>query len=80
MVNLPVHASWLDLVEVYFSVIQRKLPTRDGFGDLDARAEQILAFEQRNANARSSGRRFTLTDLNQILARISRHNPFTPQP
>ena len=81
MVHLPVHASWLNQVEVYFSVIQRKLLTPDDFGDLDGLAEQILAFEQHyNAHARPFDWRFTRTDLNHLLARISRHDPFTPQP
>jgi transposase len=81
MVHLPVHASWLNQVEVYFSVIQRKLLTPDDFGDLDGLAEQILAFEQHyNATARPFSWKFTRTDLNQLLARISRHDPFTPQP
>ena len=81
MVHLPVHASWLNQVEVYFSVIQRKLLTPDDFGDLDGLAEQILAFEQHyNATARPFDWKFTRTDLNQLLARISRHDPFTPQP
>ena len=40
MVHLPVHASWLNQVEVYFSVIQRKLLTPDDFGDLDSLAEK----------------------------------------
>jgi hypothetical protein len=81
MVHLPVHASWLNQVEVYFSVIQRKLLTPDDFGDLDGLAEQVLAFEQHyNATARPFDWRFTRTDLNQLLARISRHDPFTPQP
>ena len=81
MVHLPVHASWLNQVEVYFSVIQRKLLTPDDFGDLDGLAEEVLAFEQHyNATARPFGWKFTRTDLNQLLARISRHDPFTPQP
>jgi hypothetical protein len=45
MVHLPVHASWLNQVEVYFSVIQRKLLTPDDFEDPDELATQILAFE-----------------------------------
>jgi hypothetical protein len=69
------------LIEVYFSVIRRKLLTPDDFGDLDGLAEQILAFEQHyNATARPFSWKFTRTDLNQLLARISRHDPFTPQP
>src|ERR1700689_5931288 len=81
MIHLPVHASWLNQVEVYFSVIQRKLLTPDDFGDLDDLAEQVLAFEQHyNANARPFDWKFTRADLNKLLARISRHDPFTPQP
>jgi transposase len=81
MVHLPVHASWLNQVEVYFSVIQRKLLTPDDFGDLDSLAEQILAFEKHyNASARPFDWKFTRAGLNQLLARISRHDPFTPQP
>jgi hypothetical protein len=81
MVHLPVHASWLNQVEVYFFVLQRKLLTPDDFGDLDGLAEQVLAFERHyNATARPFDWRFTRTDLNQLLTRISRHDPFSPQP
>jgi transposase len=81
MVHLPVHASWLNQVEVYFSVLQRKLLTPDDFGDLDSLAEQILAFEHHyNATARPFDWRFTRTDLNQLLTRLRRHDPFAPQP
>jgi transposase len=81
MVHLPVHASWLNQVEVYFSVIQRKLLTPDDFGDLDSLAEEILAFERHyNATARPFDWKFTRTGLNKLLKRISRHDPFTPQP
>jgi hypothetical protein len=47
MVHLPVHASWLNQIEVYFSVIRRKLLSPDDFDDLDHLAEQILAFQSR---------------------------------
>jgi hypothetical protein len=81
MVHLPVHASWLNQIEVCFSVLQRKLLTPDDFGDLDSLAAQILAFEKHyNATARPFGWKFTRTDLNQLLARIpsttrSHHSP-----
>jgi transposase len=81
MVHLPVHASWLNQVEVYFSVIQRKLLTPDDFGDLDSLAGQILAFEQHyNATARPFDWRFTRTGLNQLLTRLGKHDPFAPRP
>jgi hypothetical protein len=66
MVHLPVHASWLNQVEVYFSVIQRKLLTPDDFEDLDELATQILAFDKHyNAAARPFDWKFTRTDLNR---------------
>ena len=34
LVQLPVHASWLNQVEIYFSVIQRKVLTPNDFADL----------------------------------------------
>ena len=81
MVHLPVHPSWLNQVEVCFAVIQRKLLTPDDFDDLDHLAGQVLAFEQHyNAAARPFGRRFTRTDLSQLLARIHKHDRFSPLP
>jgi len=81
MVHLPVHASWLNQVEVYFSVIQRKLLTPDDFEDLDELATQILAFEKHyNAAARPFGWKLTRADLNRFLTRISQHDRHAPQP
>jgi hypothetical protein len=81
MVHLPVHASWLNQVEVYFSVIQRKLLTPDDFEGLDELAAQILAFEKHyNSTARPFGWRFTRTDLSNLLARIRQHDRQAPHP
>jgi hypothetical protein len=72
---------WLNQVEVYFSVIQRKLLTPDDFEDLDELAAQILAFEQHyNAAARPFDWKFTRTDLNRLLARIRQHDRHAPHP
>jgi DDE superfamily endonuclease len=81
MVHLPIHASWLNQVEVYFPVIQRKLLTPDDLEDLDELAAQILAFEKHyNAAARPFDWTFTRTDLNRLLARIRRHDRHAPHP
>jgi hypothetical protein len=81
MVHLPDHASWLNQVEVYFSVIQRKLLTPDDFEDLDEPAAQILAFEKHyNAADKPFDWRFTRTDLNQLRARIRQHDRHAPHP
>jgi len=81
MVHLPVHASWLNQIEIYFSVIQRKLLVPDHFADLGILARQILAFEDRyNAAATPFDWKFTRTDLNQLLNRLARHDPAAPPP
>lgn len=81
MVHLPVHASWLNQIEIYFSVIQRKLLVPDDFADLGTLARQILAFEDRyNAAATPFDWKFTRTDLNQLLNRLARHHPAAPPP
>jgi transposase-like protein len=72
MVHLPVHASWLNQIEIYFSILQRKLLTPDHFAGLDDLAEHILAFEARyNAAAQPFDWRFTRTDLHQFLCKIA---------
>jgi transposase len=76
MVHLPVHASWLNQVEIYFSVIQRKLLVPDDFADLSALAAGIQAFERRyNRAAVPFGWRFTRSDLVRLLRRIDAHQP-----
>ncbi len=72
MVHTPVHASWLNQVEIYFSVIQRKLLTPDNVAGLAQLAEQLTAFEARyNQAARPFDWRFNRDDLNRLLDRIA---------
>ena len=35
LIHLPVHASWLNQVEIYFSVVQRKVVSPNDFHNLD---------------------------------------------
>ena len=44
LVHGPVHASWLNQIEIYFSVIQRKVLTPNDFPTLDALAQRLLDF------------------------------------
>ena len=74
LVHLPVHASWLDQAEIYFSVVQRKVVTPNDFTDLDQIRERLAAFETRyNAIATPFDWKFTRTDLHDLLARIDTH-------
>jgi hypothetical protein len=72
MIHLPVHASWLNQIEIYFSVLQRKLLTPDDFPDLDLLADRLTAFEVRyNVAARPFEWRFNGNNLNRLLTRTA---------
>jgi len=72
LVHLPVHASWLNQIEIYFSILQRKAIAPVDFADLDDLAERILSFQDRyNATAEPFDWRYTRNDLSTLLARLT---------
>lgn len=72
LVHLPVHASWLNQIEIYFSILQRKALTPRHFRDLGELAERILAFQTDwQAAAKPIDWRYTRRDLNDLLARLT---------
>lgn len=72
LVHLPCHASWLNQIEIYFSVLQRKALTPDDFPSRPALAERILGFQQHYQQiARPFAWRFTRRDLARLLTRSS---------
>jgi transposase len=78
LVHLPVHASWLNQVEIYFSILQRKAITGGDFKDLGELAERILAFQERyNTTAEPFDWKYTRTDLNEYLRRLAKHEDLT---
>lgn len=75
LVHLPVHASWLNQVEIYFSILQRKAISPDDFTDLDDLTSRILAFQDRyNHAATPFDWNYTRNDLNDLLTRLRRHD------
>jgi len=75
LVHLPVHASWLNQVEIYFSILQRKAISPTNFANLDDLAARILAFQDRyNATATPFGWKYTRNDLNDFLTRLRQHD------
>jgi hypothetical protein len=42
LVHLPVHASWLNQIEIYFSIVQRKGLTPNDFTDLAEVQQRML--------------------------------------
>jgi hypothetical protein len=45
--HTPVHASWLNQIEIYFSIVQRKVVSPNDFTDLDTVIDRLSAFEAR---------------------------------
>ncbi|MFE9815349.1 hypothetical protein [Streptomyces sp. NPDC005773] len=78
--HTPVHASWLNQVEIFFSVVQRKVVTPNDFTDLKQVADRLRAFEGRyNATAQPFQWKFTTSDLDDLLARLDGHTADHPE-
>lgn len=70
LVHTPVHASWLNQIEIYFSILQRKALTPADFSSQDAVADRILGFQHHYQSvARPFEWRFTRQDLTRLLSR-----------
>jgi hypothetical protein len=71
LVHLPLHASWLNQVEIYFSVVQRKALTPNAWRSTSELEHRLSAFEQRYAAVATPFEwHFTRTDLGRLLARL----------
>lgn len=74
-VHLPIHASWLNQVEIYFGILERKVLTPADAASLDGLAGRILAFEREyERRATPFEWRFTRADLNRLLGRLDLHS------
>jgi hypothetical protein len=68
--HTPIHASWLNQAEIYFSIVQRKVVTPNDFPDLNALAQHLLAFGRRYEQIAAPFRwKFTRHDLHKLLAK-----------
>ena len=73
-VHTPVHASWLNQIEIYFSVVQRKVLTPNEFPDLPAVEKRLLDFQAYYQTiARPFEWKFTRADLDDLLVRLDPH-------
>lgn len=71
VVHTPVHASWLNQTEIYFSVVQRKALQPNDFADLDALERHLLAFGRRYEQIATPFEwKFTRRDLDRLLAHL----------
>jgi len=70
-VHGPIHASWLNQIEIYFSIVQRKVLTPNDFPSLEAVRERLLDFQQHYETlAKPFQWSFTRRDLDDLLAKI----------
>ena len=71
MVHTPVHASWLNQVEIYFSIIQRKVLTPNDFASLEEVEQRLRLYEElSNREPRPFDWKFDRTALLDFLERL----------
>jgi DDE superfamily endonuclease len=76
LIHLPIHASWLNQIELYFSIVQRKALTPNDLGSLDQLAQRLLGFgDHYRQIARPFEWTFTRDDLDRVLDRIADREP-----
>jgi DDE superfamily endonuclease len=70
-IHTPIHASWLNQVEIFFSILQRKILTPNDFPDLETLEIAILQFQALyNEIARPFKWKYTKDDLKKTLSKI----------
>jgi transposase len=73
LIHLPVHASWLNQIEIYFSIVQRKVLSPNDFTNLPEVEQRLLAFQHRyQQTAVPFDWRYSRTDLNALLRRLAK--------
>jgi hypothetical protein len=71
LVHTPVHASWLNQVEIYFSIIQRKVLTPNDFATLEEVKQRLLLYEElSNEEPRPFDWKFDRVALQALLAKL----------
>jgi len=78
LVHLPTHASWLNQIEIYFSILKRKALTPCHFANPDELTQRILGFQaEYQKHARPIDWTFTRHDLDRLLDRLDQHGRLT---
>jgi len=72
MVHLPIHASWLNQIEIYFSIVQRKVLTPNDFESLADLEDRLLKFQKRYGKIATPFEwKFTRRDLKKLMQKLS---------
>ena len=76
LIHTPVHASWVNQAEIYFSITQRKVLQPNNFADLDTLEQTLLAFGRHYEQiAQPFEWKFTRKDLHRVLDRLHQPKP-----
>jgi hypothetical protein len=79
LIHLPVHASWLNQIELYFSIVQRKAMTPNDFASLPVLARHLIDFGQHYRTvAQAFEWTFTRAKLDAVIEKIARHQRAAP--
>jgi hypothetical protein len=74
-VHTPVHASWLNQVEIYFSIVQRKVLTPNDFESRAQLEDRLMRFRDHyEAIAKPFDWRFTRRDLRELLVKLDQRS------
>jgi hypothetical protein len=72
LVHGPVHASWLNQIEIYFSIVQRKVLSPNDFQSVQEIADALQRFERHYETiARPFQWKFTRQDLARLLNKLT---------
>ena len=72
LIHTPLHASWLNQIEIYFSIVQRKVLTPNDFSSLPEVEERLRAFQNRYEQIAVPFQwTFTRKNLAALLAKLS---------
>ena len=80
VVHTPIHASWLNQIEIYFSIVQRKVVTPNDFSSLEDLETRLMRFETYfEEEARPFEWKFTRQDLARLMTRLRERDEFALQ-
>jgi hypothetical protein len=78
-VHTPIHASWLNQIEIYFSIVQRKALTPNDSTSLAEVEDRLLRFQDHYQQAAVPFRwTFTRQDLSALLVKLAAKERLRP--
>lgn len=79
LIHLPKHASWLNRIEIRFSIVQRKVLTPNDVASLAEVEHRLLAFQERYERIATPFEwKFSRKDLTRVLARLAEQDVLRP--